>query len=109
MATIPLKGSERFALPGATVVAPADPSERLEVTVLVRPRAREELSKRVAQLAQRGSGGAILSREEFARQHGADPADLGKVRTFADAHGLKVVEEHAARRTVILSGTVGPV
>jgi hypothetical protein len=40
MAKIPLKGSERIALPGARVVAPADPTERLEVTVLVRPRAR---------------------------------------------------------------------
>jgi kumamolisin len=106
MAKIPLKGSERIALPGARVVAPADPTERLEVTVLVRPRARAELSKRVAQLAQRGSGAPILSREEFAQQHGADPADLGKVRAFAEAQGLKVVEEHAARRTVILSGTV---
>ena len=47
-----------------------------------------------------------MSREEFAREHGADPADFAKVRTFAEAHGLKVLQEHAARRTVILSGTV---
>jgi kumamolisin len=107
MATITLKGSERVALPGAREVAPADPAERLEVTVLVRRRAGDELSKRVAQLAAPGASGAtILSREEFARQHGADPADVDKVRAFAAAQGLKVVQEHAARRTVILSGTV---
>jgi kumamolisin len=47
-----------------------------------------------------------LSREEFAARHGADAADLAAVRTFAAAHGLAVVLEHAARRTVILSGTV---
>jgi kumamolisin len=47
-----------------------------------------------------------LSKEEFAREHGADPSDFAKVRTFAEAHGLKVLQEHAARRTVILSGTV---
>jgi kumamolisin len=47
-----------------------------------------------------------MSREEFAQEHGADPADLAKVRKFATAHGLTVVEENAARRTVVLSGAV---
>jgi kumamolisin len=47
-----------------------------------------------------------MSREEFAKQHGADPADLAAVRNFATANGLTVVLEHAARRTVVLSGTV---
>jgi len=47
-----------------------------------------------------------LSREEFAQQFGAEPADINVVRQFADAHGLAVVEEDAPRRTVVLSGTV---
>jgi kumamolisin len=47
-----------------------------------------------------------LSRQEFAREHGADPADFAHVRSFAQAQGLKVLKEHAARRTVVLSGTV---
>ncbi len=51
MANITLKGSERVAMPGARVVAPADPTERLEVTVLVRRRAGEALHARAAQLA----------------------------------------------------------
>ena len=51
MANITLKGSERVAMPGARVLAPADPTERLEVTMLVRRRAGAELRARVAQLA----------------------------------------------------------
>jgi len=106
MANIPLKGSDRVVMPGAKVLAPADPTERLEVTVLVRRRAGEELRSRAAALASGKSAAAPLSREEFSARHGADPADLAAVRAFAAAHGLAVVLENAARRTVILSGTV---
>ena len=106
MADISLKGSERAAMPGAREVAPADPAERLEVTVLVRRRAGEALRTRAAQLAAGTPGAAYLTREEFAARHGADPADMAAVRSFAAERGLAVVHEHAARRTVMLSGTV---
>jgi kumamolisin len=106
MANIILKGSERAAMPGARVVAPADPTERLEVTVLVRRRAAEALHARAAQLAAGNASVGYLSREEFAAGHGAAAADLAAVRAFAAAQGLAVVLEHAARRTVMLSGTV---
>ncbi len=106
MANITLKGSERVAMPGARVVAPADPTERLEVTVLVRRRAAAALRARVAQIAAGNASAAHMSREEFAAGHGAEAADLAAVRAFATAQGLVVVLEHAARRTVILSGTV---
>ena len=106
MANIVLKGSERVTMPGARVVAPADPTERLEVTVLVRRRAGDALRARAAQLAAGNAREPYLSREEFAARHGADAADLAAVRAFATAQGLVVVLEHAARRTVMLSGTV---
>ena len=105
MANFALTGSERVAMTGARVVAPADPTERLEVTVLVRRRAAADFHSRAAQLAA-GNASAPLTREEFAARHGADVADLAAVRAFAAAHGLVVVLEHAARRTVMLSGTV---
>ena len=107
MANIPLEGSERVVMPGARVLAPANPTERLEVTVLVRRRARDELRSRAAALASGKTAAAPLSREEFTALHGADPGDLAAVRAFAALHGLAVVLEHAGRRTVILSGTVG--
>jgi kumamolisin len=105
MANISLKGSDRAAVPGARVVAPADPAERLQVTVLVRRHARQDFAARVASLAS-GATGPYLSRAEFAKRHGADASDLAAVRAFAAAKGLAVVQEHAARRTVLLSGTV---
>ena len=70
MANILLRGSERVAMTGARVLAPADPTERLEVTVLVRRRARGELQARVAQLAAGKDGAPYLTREEFAARHG---------------------------------------
>jgi kumamolisin len=106
MAKVILKGSERTEVPGASVLAPADATARLEVSVVVRRRARQALQTRVAQLASGNRAAGTLSREEFAAQHGADPADLAAVRKFAAAHGLTVVQEHAARRTVVLAGTV---
>ena len=100
-----LKGSERHARAGARQSRRADSSERLEVTVLVRRSAREQLASRVADICA-GKSGRRLSREEFARHHGAAAADLDAVRRFAASHKLTVVQEDAARRTLILSGTV---
>jgi kumamolisin len=106
MAKVTLKGSERTPVEGAQVLAPADPKERLEVSMIVRRGARTALQMRVAKLAAGNRSVGFMSREEFAEEHGADPCDLGKVRKFAAAHHLIVVQEHAARRTVVLSGTV---
>ncbi len=105
MAKILLKGSERSTVSGARVVAPANPAERLEVSVLVRRRGKQAMQSRLASVVA-GKKIPHLSKEEFAREHGADPQDFAKVRAFAEAQGLKVLQEHAARRTVILSGTV---
>jgi kumamolisin len=106
MANISLRGSDRVAMPGAHAVAPAEPAEQLQVTLIVRRRNRQELQARVAALASGPAAASILSREEFARRHGADASDLSQVRAFAAAHGLKIVEENAGRRTVVLSGSV---
>jgi kumamolisin len=106
MAKVTLKGSERTAMQGAQVLAPADPKERLEVSVIIRRGARTALQTRVAKLAAGNRSVGFMSRQEFAHEHSADPADLAKVRKFAAAHGLIVCQEHAARRTVVLSGTV---
>jgi kumamolisin len=106
MANHLLTGSERVPMPGARIVGPADPTERLEVSVLVRRRAGKEFHARAAQLAVGKARVPYLTREEFAARHGADEADLAAVRAFAAAQGLTVVLEHAARRTVVLSGTV---
>ncbi|HWS61320.1 MAG TPA: S53 family peptidase [Steroidobacteraceae bacterium] len=106
MTKVPLKGSERAAVPGARELAPAEATERMEVSVIVRRRGPGELQSRVAALAAGERSRGVMSREEFVRAHGADPKDLSAVRACAAAHGLAVLEEHGARRTVVLAGTV---
>jgi kumamolisin len=106
MARHPLKGSERQPLPGAKSVGKADPAERLEVSVLLRRRSGTALTEHVKKLTSREKSDRHLSREEFERQFGADNADIAAVKKFAGAQGLAVVQEHAGRRTVVLSGTV---
>lgn len=101
-----LSGSERAPYDGARSIGKADPAERFEVSVLVRPRSRDAIQQHVARLAAGDTSHAYVKREDAAKQFGADPADIAAVKTFAARHGLAVVEEHAARRTVVLSGTV---
>src|SRR2546425_389807 len=104
----PIRGSERTALLGARVLGPADPSERLEVTVHVRPRSGDTFSAMARELMT-GSfarDNAHMTREEFEQAHGADPRDLDKVEAFARTHRLAVLARDAGRRVVVLAGTV---
>jgi kumamolisin len=97
-----LPGSKRTPLAGAHALGPVDPDERLEVTVRVRSRAKTPLADL---LGGEPSKRRHLTREQFEKAHGGDPADLKKVAQFAKQHGLAVVEESGARRSVVLSGT----
>ena len=106
MAKHPLAGSDRKPLLGARAVGAANPTERLEVSVLVRRRGASALESRVETIAAGEGVEPHLSRADFARQFGADPVDIAAIKTFAASHGLAVVQEDAARRTVVLSGTV---
>ena len=102
----PLKGSERKPLPGAKAIGKADPTERLEVSVLLRRHNAAALTEHVQKLARRENAGGRLTREQFDQQFGAEANDIAAVKKFAQAHGLAVVQEHPGRRTVVLSGTV---
>src|SRR5713226_7234579 len=106
MAKHSLKGSERQPLNGATSLGKADPTERLEVTVIVRHHAGEALQEKVKELLIRGRRATPMKREEFAQKFGTDPRDIEAVKQFAKKHSLAVVQEDASRRTVVLSGTV---
>lgn len=106
MAKHAVRGSERNPLPNSRALGPADPTERLEVTVVVRATDPQGLQARLQEIARRQGSRNHLSRAEFARRHGASRADLDAVRQFAEAHGLVVVQEHAGRRTLLLAGTV---
>lgn len=101
---VSISGSMKEPLRNAKVIAPAPSDERLEVTVRVRPKnplpkAQDMLKLSQAALPQ-------LTHAQYEARYGADPKDLALVEKFAQEHNLNVVRESAARRSVILSGTV---
>jgi kumamolisin len=102
-----IEGSERQPALGARRVRPADPNEHLSVSVhLRRPPGAPRLPDLAHWAATPLGRRRFLTRAEFAAQQGAAPADLEKIAAFSRAHGLTVTESSAARRTVVLSGTV---
>jgi kumamolisin len=106
MARRALSGSERQPMPGARAVGKADPTERLEVSIILRNRAHDDLQKVVRSAAGGKHEAGHLRREEFATRFGAHKDDIDAVKAFAATQGLAVTEANAARRTVILAGTV---
>src|SRR4051794_32367163 len=104
---VAIPGSEKKPVPDAEPVGELHPEERIEVTVHLRSRADQELARRVDELA---SSPAVarehLDRKTFASRYGADPANIARVEAFARANELAVVSASAARRSVVLSGTV---
>src|SRR6202167_1480263 len=104
---VELKSSARTEMPGARKIGPADPNERITVTVVLR---RGSVPSAFPSVERLGATAPMerhhLSREEFAARHGASADDISKVRAFAKQCGLQVVEESPERRSVFLSGTV---
>ena len=101
-----ISGSERQPVRGARLIHNSHPDQTIEVSVRLRSKAesqREELKSALAK-----PGFKQMSRADFENAHGADPADLDKIKKFAQEFGLKVRETgtELARRTVVLSGTV---
>jgi kumamolisin len=102
-----LPGSKRQAMSDARRLGPANPAERLTVSIQVRRRPDAPPLPDLAALgAQRPRDRERPDRESLAATHGADPADLAKVEDFARQYGLQVEESSAERRTILLSGTV---
>jgi kumamolisin len=97
----PLDGSERRPSATARKIGPADPNEILTVTISIRRRPDGAPLPGHDELARRPR----LSEQEFARRYGASEEDIGEVAAFAVAHGLTVVETHAARRIMRVKGT----
>ena len=104
---VELKGSARAAFPSGQDVGPADPNQQIEVSVLLRRGSKPGDFPAADQMASSlPRDRKYLTREEFAKQYGASPADIEKVRAFATQYNLKVASEDRASRTVKLTGTV---
>ncbi len=102
----PLAGSERPRPAGSRLLQPLDDAARVHITLLIRSRPgappmpdlehwqRTPLNER-----------HFVTPGEFAGTWGAADADLDAVATFVEAHGMRVLERHAGRRSVSIQGT----
>ena len=95
---VELPGSMRPAAPDTEAAGPADPSEVIQVSVILR---------RANPIDARQRDRTRLTRQQLAAQHGARDDDVQKVNAFAALNTLSVISVSQARRTVVLSGTVG--
>ena len=101
-----IAGSERKPVRGARLIHDAHPDQVIEVSIRLRSKTEAKRKELISALEKPGF--KHLSRAEFENAHGADPADLEKIKQFAQEFGLQVRQTgtELARRTVVLSGTV---
>jgi kumamolisin len=100
---VEVPGSDKAALPEASLAGDVSAGERFQVTVRVRR--QTALPSLDAYAAQAPGQRRYMTRAEFADSHGASAADLAKIAAFAHAYGLTVDDSDAGRRSVLLSGT----
>ena len=93
-----LKGTEHTMLPGARAVRPSDPHQLIEISVILKH--RKELPKIENEVK-------TISHGEFAKTYGADPAQVDRIRQFAQDNNLQMLErgDEVMSRTVTLAGT----
>jgi kumamolisin len=101
-----VSGSERKPVSSARPINNSPADQTVEVSVRIRSKAEAKRAELKSALAKPGF--QQMSRADFEKTHGADPADVEKIKKFAQEFGLKVRETgtELARRTVVLSGTV---
>ena len=96
---VPLSGSERSELPGATPApSPLDESQQITVTVLLRRRA--EVPSALVE------GPQTISTSELGEQYGAARADAQLVAQVLGGYGLTVTETHLGSRRLKVTGTI---
>ncbi|MGA8755339.1 MAG: S53 family peptidase [Stellaceae bacterium] len=102
-----LEGSERHPARNARRLGPADPAEPLSVTIVLRRRLDGPPVPNFEWYAATPPRDRHrMPIEVFAGKYGASPEDIDCVVAFAGSKGLRIVETSAARRTVVVSGTV---
>jgi kumamolisin len=99
---IAIKGTEHALIPGSRPIGPTEPHRLMEVSVVLKH--RQSLPEPES---QRREPGRELSHNDFAKTYGADPAQVDKIKQFAQEHKLQVLErgDEVLRRTVTLAGT----
>ena len=103
---VALAGSHREPVAKATKSRSVDNQEIVHATIVLRRRPQAQLSASPEEFAFTDPHTVRYHpREEFGMIHGAAPADIAVIESFAHEFGLTVTERNAARRSVVLSGT----
>ncbi len=94
---IAIKGTEHVLIPDSRAIGPTDPHQIIGVSVLLKHR---------QSTPEPEMDGRILSHNDFAKNYGAEPAHVDRIREFAREHKLQMLErgDEALRRTVTLAG-----
>jgi kumamolisin len=102
-----LEGSERHPARNARLLGPADAAETFSVTIVLRRRLDGPPVPNFEWFAATPPRDRHrMPIDEFASKYGASPEDIDRVVAFARSKELRIVETNAARRTVVVSGTV---
>ncbi len=88
-----LSGSHREHPADAAFLGKPSPDETLQITCILRRRGD----------APNTPNGRV-SHQQFERMHGADPADVAAVESFANEHGFSVVRINQPARAITLAG-----
>ncbi len=88
-----LSGSHREHPAGAAFLGKPSPDEILQITCILR---------RTGETPDAPAG--RVSHQQFERMHGANPADVTAIESFASEHGFSVVRIDPAARAVTLAG-----
>jgi kumamolisin len=106
----PLKGSEHQHPAHHKSLNPTSGDETVTVTMILRRKPGGPKMRGLDDFAaRRGMAHAASTHAKYASDHGADPKELEQVAAFAQSHGLRVVESHQGRRSVVVSGTVAAI
>ena len=103
---VTLPGSDREPVANASSPSPIDNHELAQVTVVLRKRPQTQPAEAENFGFQNSQDVKYHTREDFAVMHGADPADIALIEAFAHEYSLTVTERSAARRSVVLTGTI---
>jgi kumamolisin len=100
-----ISGSDRQPVRGARLIQNSHPDQNIEVSIRIRSKAEAQRPEFKSALSKPGF--EPMSRADYENTHGADPADVEKIKKFAQEFGLTVRETgtELARRTVMVSGT----
>jgi len=102
----PVHGTEHGHPAGHRLLSATEGTKEVTATIIVRRRTDGKKMPKMEEFSARAAAVRTpLSRADFAKQHGADPAELAAVEKFAKSQGLTVVESRPDRRSVVVRGT----